>query len=569
MFGSRLKLLLGVTITALVLGLWTAAPIASAAPDPPSIVLVVTDDQRWDTVTPEVMPRVTSHLVEKGVTFTNAFVPNPLCCPSRASILTGKYSHGTGVYSNSGPHGLAAFDESSTLATWLDMGGYRTAFVGKYLNGYRGTYIPPGWDSWFAFSVSSGRHYYDYSINDNGALREYGSSRGDYSTDVLGAAAASFVRSTSGRLFLLFAPNAPHFDAPLSTTPPPRYEGTLDGLAPWRPPSFDEPDVSDKPRWIRRREPFTTETKAAADHYRQSQLEALRGVDDAVDGILEALRDTGRLDSALIVFTSDNGMLWGEHRRFGKGLPYEESIRVPMVVRYDPVTTSVPRYDRRTVLNVDLAPTLAAVGGVASPDAEGLDMAPLLQGRGVRWRGRFLLESVAGGIPPYCGFRTRRYLYAQYEGDGEELYDLVVDPFQLRNTAKRNGLRKTLVDFRLRISDKCSPRPPGFSPRSPCLIRGDSGANDLAGTRFYDYTCGRGGDDRISAGRGHDDVFGGTGDDTLRGGPGRDKLFGRAGNDVLLANEGAHDVVECGRGDDTAVIDEVDDPRGCETVRGG
>jgi N-acetylglucosamine-6-sulfatase len=187
----------------------------------PSIVLIVTDDQRADTL--DVMPTVQSELADNGVTFTEAFVTNPLCCPSRASILTGQYSHSNGVFGNDPPNGgFAGFDDSATLATWLQAAGYRTALVGKYLNGYEGTYVPPGWGEWHA--LSGGQSYYDYELNENGVLGEYGSEPADYSTDVLSAKAAAFVRETSGPLFLFFAPLAPHFDANrFAAEPAPRH----------------------------------------------------------------------------------------------------------------------------------------------------------------------------------------------------------------------------------------------------------------------------------------------------------------------------------------------------------
>src|SRR5688572_2635243 len=142
-------------------------------PSRPDIVLIVTDDQRWDTVSQ--MPGVQKLLADRGLTFANAFVTNPLCCPSRSTILTGTHSHSTGVYTNEGANGLKAFDDRSTIATWLDRAGYETAFIGKYFNGsWPTTYVPPGWDRWAAFR-NAGDLYYDYDLLVDGKARAYGS----------------------------------------------------------------------------------------------------------------------------------------------------------------------------------------------------------------------------------------------------------------------------------------------------------------------------------------------------------------------------------------------------------
>lgn len=553
------------------------------ANEPPSIVLIVTDDQRWDTL--GVMPTVQRELAAQGVTFSNAFVSNPVCCPSRASILTGRYSHGTGVYTNDGPHGgFQAFNDSSTIATWLDAAGYRTALVGKYLNGYSGTYVPPGWDRWVAFSGRT--DYFNYLLNVDGTVIAHGAQPSDYATDVLADEAATFVRSAQGPLFLHFAPYAPH-SVGWVTTPAPRHAGAFAGIRPWRPPSYDEPDVSDKPYWIRNLPRLTSEARARGDFFREGQLESLLAVDDAVAEIVAALRATGRLDNTIIVFTSDNGHAWGEHRRFQKFAPYEEIIRVPLIIRYDPLTNSA-RTAGRFAVNVDLAPTLAMVAGVASPGAQGRSLIPLLRAQSVPWRQDVLLEhSFTNGIPTYCGVRTARYTYAQYRPGVEELYDRAADPYQLRDRARDPSLRRMIVTFRSRVRSLCSPPPPDFIPRSPCLVLGNSGSNVLRGTPYYDYVCAwagadrisaRGGNDEVRAGYGNDVVYGQAGNDLLDGQPGNDavydraidgsdRLFGGAGRDTIWADDGSADVVNCGEGIDLATVDRRDRVFGCETVR--
>src|SRR5205809_3921053 len=206
--------------------------------DLPNVVVILTDDQRWDTLWS--MPTVQSELIGHGIEFTNGFVVNPLCCPSRASLITGQYSHTHGVYTNAGPYGgFQHFaGDDSTIATWLHDGGYWTGFVGKYLNGYRPQdgYIPPGWDRWVAMNLG----YYNYWLNIDGVPAYFGSDPEDYSTDVLGADAASFIRDspTDQPLLLDFAPYAPHGPATPSVT----YQDAFSDLPPWRAPSYNEKD---------------------------------------------------------------------------------------------------------------------------------------------------------------------------------------------------------------------------------------------------------------------------------------------------------------------------------------
>ena len=206
---------------------------SAAAPARPNIVLILTDDQRWDTMW--AMPQTRALLGERGMTFDESFVVNPLCCPSRASLLTGKYSHGTGVYKNEPPHGgFASFDDDVTLATALDGVGYETALIGKYLNGYSTTYIPPGWDRWVAFQKSD---YFDYTLNVDGVSTAYGSAPADYSTDVIAGYADRFIRQAdpAAPLFLDLSTWAPHAEA----VPAPRHQAAFPDLAPWRPPSYN------------------------------------------------------------------------------------------------------------------------------------------------------------------------------------------------------------------------------------------------------------------------------------------------------------------------------------------
>ena len=440
-----------------------ARAASAEAPAPragrPNIVVVLMDDQRWDTLS--AMPAVRRDLVAHGVTFENAFAVNPLCCPSRTSILTGRYSHSTGVYGNAPPHGGAAsFDDSSTIATWLRRAGYRTAYVGKYLNGYWGDYVPSGWDRWVGYNGG----YFNYSVNVDGTTVRHGDRAADYSTDVFAREAVSFIAETRRRFFLVFAPYAPH----LPSVPAPRHARAFAGVKPWRPPSYDERDARDKPRWLKSRPPLTGAQERKMDEIRRGQLGTLLAVDEAVRDIVDALRKSGRLDETMIVFTSDNGLTWGEHRLTDrKSNAFEESIRIPLVVRYDRLVRT-PRRESRLVTNIDLAPTWADVARVAARGADGRSLVPLLAGRETRWRRSFLIEHLQARkgpqaeVPTYCAVRNRRFKYVAYATREEELYDLARDPYELENRADDPALRERLGALRAELRALCRPAPPGF-----------------------------------------------------------------------------------------------------------
>jgi arylsulfatase A-like enzyme len=450
---------------------------ASAAPAAakPNIVLILTDDQRWDEL--GTMPTVEKEIVGKGVTFANGFVVNPLCCPSRTTILTGKYSHSTDIYWNNPPHGgFPTFEpeEGSTVATWLHDAGYRTALIGKYLNHYmpkNATHVPPGWDDWKAEALAGTGEgnggYYNYDISDNGTLVHHGSDPSDYSTDVFARYATDFIGSTpdSQPLFLYLAPRAPHVPA----TPPPRYEHACAGLPPLRPPSYNEADVSDTPHSVQILPPMSPQLQQDEDALHVQHCQTLLAVDDAVRDILTALQDTGRLSNTLIVFASDNGLQFGEHRLISKKVPYEASIRVPIVVRYDPITYSAARTDHHLALNLDFAPTFADAGGVAAPGAVGRSLLPLLQGGDVTWRSDFLVEhwepkSTPGWVPAYCAVRTTRDVYVEYITGEQELYVLKKDPDELQNLAADSAYANLLRKLHAQMLKLCRPPPPHFHP---------------------------------------------------------------------------------------------------------
>lgn len=434
---------------------------AAAASSQPNIVLILTDDQRFDTTW--AMPIVQSELVNRGIEFTNGFVSNALCCPSRASILTGMYSHSNGLYTNRNRErfgGFRHFDDRSTVATWLQADGYRTALIGKYFNGYTGTYVPPGWDRWFATRKGGG--YYDYLASVDGDEFAFGSEPGDYGTTVLAQEARDFITSTDADqpFFLYFGPHAPHNPA----TPAPGDRDAFSDLGRWRPESHDERGIGDKPEYIRDQQRLSRSDSARIDEFRVDQYRSLLSVDRAVGVILDSLRDTGRLANTVIVFISDNGMLWGEHRWHKKVVPYEESIRVPFVIRADGLISEARR-DQHLVLNIDLAPTFADLAGVAARGVDGRSLVPLLSSPDGPWRADFLLEHMrksGGGVPTYCGVHSRRYVYIDYVTGEQELYDLRRDPYELRNVVDRAHYRDARRSLQGRLRHLCDPLPPGF-----------------------------------------------------------------------------------------------------------
>jgi arylsulfatase A-like enzyme len=422
----------------------SVGPVAGASLGRPNIILILTDDQRWDTVglehsrdgTTPVMQHVVSELADSGVTFPNGFVTTALCCPSRTSILTGQYSHNTGIHTNGGSDGgFANFDDTQTIGIWLRDAGYRTGFVGKYLNGYAtgAPCVPPGWDEWHVFVQVK---FYDYDFDDNGVITHYGTDPADYSQNILTQRALQFIDESVADghpYFLYFAPKAPHGPA----TARPDHLGLFAGIAAWRPPNYAEPDVSDKPAWVQALTWGTTKTNNT-DAFRIKQLESLQAVDEAVRDIMQRLRDLGQDDETLVVFTGDNGYAWGSHRWQPKQCPYQECMRVPMIMRPPGGTTA--RVDTRPVLNIDFAPTFVEYAGATVPPTHtvnGMSVVPLLENTPVTWRADFLNEHWGGQIPDNAQVQSSQYKYTEYYAEPPpietELYDLGIDPYELNN----------------------------------------------------------------------------------------------------------------------------------------
>jgi arylsulfatase A-like enzyme len=450
----------------------TAATTAATAARP-NLVLVLTDDQDLTLGSLDFMPRTRNLIARRGMTFSHHFVPLSLCCPSRATILTGLHAHRHKVYTNFPPAGgFERFSElgheEATLATALQAAGYRTALVGKYLNGYplrddRG-YIPPGWDEWASPVKGTAYSSYNYTLNENRTLVRYGSSPADYITDVLAGKATAFVRRAAAGgqpFFLYFATYAPHKPA----NPAPRHAGLFPDLQAPRTPSFDEADVRDKPARIRALPRLGAGQVAGLDALYRKQMRSLQAVDEAVAALVRTLRETGQLDNTYIVVTSDNGFHLGQHRlEPGKYTAYEPDVRVPLLVRGPGVPAGVT-VDALTA-SVDLAPTFAALAGARLPvEPDGRSLVPLLSGPppGLPsgWRQVVLLEQFGyppapprGGselqeppdsqgrkaafpYPAFRGLRTAGFKFVEYDTGEREVYDLRTDPDELVNLRDR------------------------------------------------------------------------------------------------------------------------------------
>jgi arylsulfatase A-like enzyme len=426
---------------ALLLLLIAPAPAAAATPN---VVVIETDDQTVADLA--AMPQTRELIGAGGVTFTRSFVSLSECCPSRATFLTGQYAHNHDVLGNELPYGgFTRLRGAETLPVWLERAGYATGLVGKYLNGYGSVdryAVPPGWTDFEGLLGSSTYRFYDFTMNVNGALE---TSFDDYQSDAITQRAVGFVERNAGRPFFLWTTYvAPHTGGPTelddpvgykSTVPAPRHFAAFAGSPLPRPPSFNERDVSDKPPPIRSRPLLRHWQIAAITETRRQRLASLLAVDEGVARIMETLRATGALANTVVMFTSDNGWMAGEHRvPSGKMLAYEPSIRVPLLVRGPGFPAGTRRDD--LVWNGDLAPTILALAG-AQPglplDGRSL-LAPPDPGRAILLEGPAARKTL--GLPRFTGLRTRRYKYVAHLRGGKELYDLRRDPYELTNLVR-------------------------------------------------------------------------------------------------------------------------------------
>jgi N-acetylglucosamine-6-sulfatase len=396
------------------------------------------------------LPGITRDVMgSNGITFENAYVTFPLCCPSRATILRGQYPHNHNILHNVPPAGgEQKFRDlgldRSTVATWLKGAGYRTSYIGKYLNGYGGgdTYIPPGWDEWF---VLNGRPS-GLNVNDNGQTITIT----DTSTDAFAEEASDFIRRShlnSAPFFAVVGTHAPHQPPAVAE----RHQGSFPNTPVPKPPNFDEADISDKPRWL---QGYSRLSQAQVDELQQLYRERLRSmlaVEDLLRAIVGTLQETGELSNTYIFFTSDNGYDFGNHRLYpaGKLRPYEEDIGIPLMVRGPGVPAGAVRTE--LVINNDFAPTIASLAGASIPAfVDGSSFAPLLTGSPPSsWRTAFLEEETISHA--HRGVHTERYMFTEYDTGEHELYDLQLDPYQLESKP-RAGNEQLYSELQARLN---------------------------------------------------------------------------------------------------------------------
>ena len=415
----------------------SSAPVAAQTSPKPNFVFIIADDMRKDDLA--YMPKTRTLLGSQGMTFSEAYFANPLCCPSRTTVLTGMYAHNHNVWFNSSSNQgawqgfKAQGHERDNLATRLDGAGYRTGLIGQYVKNYDGSSVPPGWDDWFGHYGGS---YYGLRVNDNGTLRSYNNTASGYSTDVFSGEAQDFIATSaqSGEPFFAYvAPMAPHYPAKAA----PRHLNTYDGLKAPRPSSFNEADVSDKPPSIRSLPLLSPSQIAQIDTRQEDRAESLQALDDLVEGVVTKLDSAGVLNNTYVFFTSDNGFEMGEHRIFdGKRQPYEESIRSPLLVRGPGVAGG--SLTDKLALNTDFFPTFTALAGVQTPSyVDGRSLRPVLDGSATTWRTAILFESrfESATSKNFYGIRTSdEKKYVEYGGGFRELYNLNTDPHELSNS---------------------------------------------------------------------------------------------------------------------------------------
>ncbi|SEG79510.1 Arylsulfatase A [Thermomonospora echinospora] len=440
----------------------------------PNIVVIMTDDQ--DAASMAVMPNVRRLLVDQGTSYTNSYASYSLCCPSRATFMTGQYAHNHKVLDNQWPDGGYRRLPKETLPLWLGRSGYATVHIGKFLNqyGHDPEEIPPGWQEWYGLVGNFAYKMWGYRINENGTVRRYGKQKREnpklYQTDVLANKAVNYIkrRAKSDRpFFLSFAPLAPHTEPPWKgdpdgtwrgPRPAPRHRGMFAKRPLPRPPSFNETDVKDKPRHLRPDRMSAARIKQVTADYRM-RLESLQAVDEAVARIVRTVAEAGELDRTLFVFTSDNGYLLGQHRwPSNKTHPYEESIRIPLVLRGPGFAKG--RKVATPVVNVDLPATILSVTGARAPvPTDGRPLQELARSNRAR---DVLIETGprSSGAHWYAAIRTDRYLYVEHSTGARELYDLVTDPYQLssKHNDPRTAPLQVTLSQRLRKLRVCSGR---------------------------------------------------------------------------------------------------------------
>lgn len=432
--------------------LTTLGPCAGTPTDKKNIVVILTDDQRWDTMWS--IPNIQA-MASQGTQFSNAFVSYPVCGPSRASMLSGGFrASNTGFISNNQTISpLGDFNDRDSIAVRLQQAGYDTFYVGKYLNGYplNKTYVPPGWTHWVANNQGETIAWYDFTVTEgsSGTQSSQGTIVGpipQYVTDFHRDQVLSFLDGVGNQPFFIFwATFTPHPPA----TPAPGDE-TLFSDFTYRDRAWGETDLTDKPSWVTDPNRFI-EDKQPDDEFNRNQLRSMQSLDRSFDQLVQKLSSMGQLNNTIFLFLSDNGYQWGEHGLSGKGVAYDESLRVPFAIFGPGIPSKVD--DRMVLADLDLGPTILQMAGVAAAPSDGMSLEPILQGQNPAWRNSMLFESWGNGASgPYCtwaALRTDRWKYILQANGEEELYDLVNDPYEeesLHLNPAYDAIRTQLAD---------------------------------------------------------------------------------------------------------------------------
>jgi N-acetylglucosamine-6-sulfatase len=443
-----------------------ALSLTSCGQDQPrwSFVVIMTDDQRFDTLAE--MPWLHENFEPKAINFANAIVTTPLCCPSRASFLAGGLPpEDTGVLTNLRPNGGAtAFNDNDTLATSLQRDGYATALIGKYMNDYLPLVqrIPPGWTqfvntdtpvegekwSWFDYHLSRGTSTPD--APGQPGPREHHTT---YMTHQITAEATRFIAETpkDKPFFLMVSHVAPH----QPSTPAPEDAGLYPGMQ-YTGRSIGEPDISDKPAVLRNEALSFDRRAAVVEELPGMMLRSLRAVDRGVRDVMRALERNERLDRTVVVFMSDNGFMWGEHRFFSKAVPYEESIRVPLLLLMPGAKPR--RVDAQVAANLDVPATIQRLARLENKGV-GRDLTPWTRQSTVQWRDSLVLQNHSELFPAlviasWSSLRTERYKYVEYDVGERELYDLVNDPLELTNIAEQPSMAGRVATMARELRDR-------------------------------------------------------------------------------------------------------------------
>ena len=482
-------LALTAVLTILIFAVSSPAPAPAQDPLPsvpkPNIVLVMTDDQAAHTLTPSSMPTVHKILMAQGTSFTDHIVTTPLCCPSRATLLTGQYGHNNGVLRND--YALLR-EPGNVLPVWLQAAGYTTAHLGKWLNSYERavpdpTDVAPGWDLWFTNLEK--RKYYNWKASENGELIRFGSQDEDHLTDVTTRYAVDWTKQMvreDDPFYLQLDYYAPHGaggrdeGCASGPVPAPRDE-TVFSNEPLRVPiSFNEADVSDKPSFVRSRPLLDAADVDRVTRRYRCTLGSLRGADRGIRKVYRQIGRAGELENTVFIFASDNGFLYGEHRvPQGKLLPYDEVVRVPLVLLVPPAlrgyAPQLPVSDA-PVANVDVAPTILELTGASPCDPvssscrtlDGRSLMPLLRGGSLPADRAFLIElsdctfrGVRGNDNVYLEYGTGSLtVNGECQPDEVEHYDLAADPGQLENlypASRRSPAGETQLLLQQKMAD--------------------------------------------------------------------------------------------------------------------